>query len=226
MGWPGEASGMTDQKTFTPKDPARLSRAVVIWLAIHAGAAALCSATTLMDIGYLSTLDPTNGPIDADSIDINGLASLLLVAVTLVVWFLTLKWIYRASRNAHALATGLRMSPAWTIGSYFVPIAAFWKPFQGLADAWRVSADPHAWRSVPTPGILRIWWALWLIGNFIASGSARAALQAHTPGELLTSDWISIVHYVADVALDIVFIILVRRLNAMQVHQLEGLTFT
>ncbi|KQY29328.1 hypothetical protein ASD21_06165 [Caulobacter sp. Root1455] len=83
-----------------------------------------------------------------------------------VAGVLALIWIYRASRNAQRLANyGLPMSAAWAVGWYFVPIAAIWKPFEGMEQLWKASTAGTAWRSVTTPALLRWWWGAWLAGG-------------------------------------------------------------
>jgi hypothetical protein len=79
-------------------------------------------------------------------------------------------WIYRVSRNAQRLAGNtLPISPGWAVGWYFVPIGALWKPFEAIEQTWKASSAPMAWRSVPTPQLIRWWWGFWLAGG-IAGG--------------------------------------------------------
>lgn len=53
---------------------------------------------------------------------------------------LILRWIYRANYNARQIgAAGMTFSPGWSVGWYFVPIAAFWKPYQAMKEIWRAA---------------------------------------------------------------------------------------
>ncbi|MGH7746783.1 MAG: DUF4328 domain-containing protein, partial [Candidatus Dormibacteria bacterium] len=69
-----------------------------------------------------------------------------------------LLWLYRAVSNGPALgAGGLRFSPRWAIGWWFVPIAFLVRPFQAIMEAWR-SADltqptttAYSRRALPIP---------------------------------------------------------------------------
>ena len=54
--------------------------------------------------------------------------------VYLIAGVLILKWIYRANFNAHQLGGGLSMTPGWSIGWYFIPVANLWKPYQGMVN--------------------------------------------------------------------------------------------
>ncbi|HEX4147743.1 MAG TPA: DUF4328 domain-containing protein [Pirellulales bacterium] len=86
-----------------------------------------------------------------------------------VVSFLV--WLYRASRNVHALdPVGVQHSPGGAIGWWFVPIANFFKPYVVVTEIYRaskVSADyPGAWKSKPVPDFFGWWWACWLLGVY------------------------------------------------------------
>lgn len=99
---------------------------------------------------------------------------LVMAGVGLTTMILVLVWIHRANYNARQLgATGLKMSPGWAVGWYFVPIACFWKPYQAMKEIWQASVNPkHWWRQAGSP-LLGWWWALWLFrgwGPVIAAG--------------------------------------------------------
>jgi hypothetical protein len=186
-----------------------LARTVVVWLYVHIGAVVfygLASGLTLL------------GKSDVNDL-IVALAGLLLAAASLVTAFLVLKWIYRVSRNAHAVARGLTISPPWAIGWFFVPIAFLWKPFQGLREAWQASSDASNWKTYPVPVILRWWWALFLISNALSQASLRITMAS---GD---SSAIDVISTFVDVPLDLVFIAIVRELTSRQGAHLIGEIF-
>lgn len=100
----------------------------------------------------------------------------IVLAVVFAVTFLTglilaLRWIYLANANAHALgAEGMRFTPGWTVGWYFVPIASLWKPYQAMKETWQASAAKTDWRAVRVPRLLPWWWACWLLSTSIGFG--------------------------------------------------------
>ena len=61
-------------------------------------------------------------------------------------------WQHRAHANLWAFArSGLRFTPGWAVGWWFVPIASLWKPFEAVRELWKASdpgSDPLSWRSV------------------------------------------------------------------------------
>lgn len=93
-----------------------------------------------------------------------GAASGLLV-VSGTFW---LVWQYRV---ASALPPGTtRRTPAWHVASWFVPVAAWWVPFQNVGDLFSRSTGRR-------PGWLAAWWTLWVAGVLVAGlGAALPVL--------------------------------------------------
>jgi len=147
-----------------------------------------------------------------------GLSSLLYLLALLVGGFLALKWLYRVSRNAHAFARGLTISPPWAVGWFFVPIASLWKPYEAISEAWQATERPAAWRTVRKPGFLGWWWAAWLISNLL--GSLTNTVSRVTDDVALNSGAI-ILAMPASIVADILFIHLVTRLSRLQQTQIN-----
>lgn len=79
----------------------------------------------------------------------------------------TIVWWYRA-RQAVGAASGLRWSPGWAVGGWFIPLANVVIPKLVLNEVDRVgraresgSAD---WRASPTSPIATVWWVVWVGG--------------------------------------------------------------
>jgi hypothetical protein len=82
-------------------------------------------------------------------------------------------WCGRLYRNLFALDVGgLRFTPRWGVGAWFVPFLNLVRPKQIVNDLWRAS-DPSfrpscAWRGAPVAGMVHVWWALLLLSGFFA----------------------------------------------------------
>ncbi len=107
------------------------------------------------------------------------LGALLLVGVAgLAVLFTLLGaavfyciWIHRAASNLRGLGrVGMRSTPGWCVGGYFVPIANLWLPVQSMKEI-RQASDPEAvqgsWFASESTPLIAIWWAAWLLTGFI-----------------------------------------------------------
>lgn len=79
-------------------------------------------------------------------------------------------WTYRAAGNSRALgAIGMRTSPGWAVGWYFIPILSFWKPYQAAIEIWRASNAPLSASRPETPTYLIIWWITSVLGNIASN---------------------------------------------------------
>lgn len=186
---------------------------------------------TLAHIGLLSEL-PGSQPTsfldttpEVETADMVLVGLLPLFVANVVGGFLALKWIYRVSRNAHALAAGLTVRPPWAVGWFFIPLANLLMPFRGLRQAWQASVSPEAWRTVAVPGLLRLWWAIWLVTTMLENVSWRLELRADTISDVIASDAAGLAGYVLRIGLDLVFLLVVQRLTRLQVSALHNRAF-
>lgn len=94
-----------------------------------------------------------------------GRWGLLLLVTTAVAWC---AWQFHGQTNlVKRHVSGLRNSPGWAVGWWFVPIANLWKPFQAMSELARASDDPDRWRAVRRPWTLIAWWLAWIGGTSI-----------------------------------------------------------
>jgi len=102
-------------------------------------------------------LDRADGWVSGISA-IGGLAFL----ATVIVWCI---WQHHAQANAVVLSGGgLRFTPGWAVGWWFIPIANLWKPFQTVRELWKASHG-GGWRTIATWSLLGWWWGTWLAGS-------------------------------------------------------------
>lgn len=201
---------------YTSIDPFKLGGTVVIWVYIQMIAEVLQMAA----YGYAMT--PSGSAIVADGFaaaDVPiSLTALLYVVVYLIGGFLGLKWIYRVNRNAHSFVRGLTNTPPWAIAWFFVPIAALWKPYEALSEAWQASERPQRWRTAPKPAFLPWWWGAWLIASFVGNGVAVATWNI--PDTKVVAQ-LMILSAVPTLVADVLFIRLVKGLSNLQRTQIN-----
>lgn len=126
-----------------------------------------------------------------------------------------LMWIYRAYKNLAALgATGLRFTPGWAVGWFFIPIANLVRPYQVTSEIWKASepkvdtTDSTSWKNLATSPIVGWWWALFLISSFIAAVASEFPFYGTMVSEIVDIIGISIT------------ILMVRRISQLQ--ELKG----
>lgn len=152
-----------------------------------------------------------------------GLAEFVLFVASAVVF---LMWVHRTHRNLPSLgATGLRFTPRWAVGWFFVPIMSLFRPYQAVAEISKASdpnvdtTDGTSWESASPSPLVRWWWAFFLISNLVAWVVVRAALSTSYSTEL--SDLLFVTHaYIVSDAIDVVgiliTILMVKRITQLQ----------
>ena len=218
---------------YQPKNPGGLARVLLVTLYLDLGVNVLNILFDAMAFQSVSRIDPdtplaTGGMIPGEAAVslLQGLGGLLQALVFIVCGFFCLKWIYRVSLNAHSIAPGMTITPAWGVGWFFVPFACLWKPFQGVRETWQVSAaGGPGWQTQLTPPLLGWWWGLWIVANILGNVAFRLEMNATSIGETMISTGLSLAQEIANVPLDALFILLVRRLTALQLGALSGRMF-
>jgi Domain of unknown function (DUF4328)/Protein of unknown function (DUF2510) len=94
----------------------------------------------------------------------SAFVSLAFVAAAIIA----LVWQHRAASAARALGFPSGQSPAWGVGSWFVPIVNLWIPYQAVRDCLP-PGHPHRAR------VLR-WWIAWLASNVVGIAVSISAL--------------------------------------------------
>jgi len=198
-----------------------------LWLAIILSALSfgseLLQLDLLNDIKAGRTLPPEQVYSNDLRQQIIGGATFINFVVLVVIFCI---WIYRANYNARALgATDMKFSPGWAVGWYFIPIANLWKPYQAMCEIWQASAAPANWQYQTRGSILQLWWAFFLLSNFIANVSFRLSLRASSTSDLILSSTISAASSIFDIASNVTALTLVNQIYRMQMARRSAEAF-
>jgi hypothetical protein len=93
---------------------------------------------------------------------------LLVGLVTIVAVVIACMWQHRAASAGRALGIPSHRSPAWGVGSWFVPIVNLWMPYSAVRDCLP-PGHPHR------PRVLH-WWIAWLLTGFLSTAAGTCAL--------------------------------------------------
>jgi Domain of unknown function (DUF4328) len=105
-----------------------------------------------------------------------------LAFVMVVVW---LVWQYRSHGNLWAVgADGLRFTPGWAVGWWFVPVAGLVMPYMVMKELWSASG---AASDGGGPGWLRTWWIASATALTLTVASVLLELHAGFTGRLYLS---------------------------------------
>jgi hypothetical protein len=108
----------------------------------------------------------------------------------------------------HIGARGFDVSPAMSVGWYFVPLANLYKPYQAMRQVYLASRDPAGWEDVPAP-VVATWWGL-----VIASGVFGRLSRAM--GDTDTINWLDLVTTTLASGAAFAFILMVKHTTAAQ----------
>lgn len=100
----------------------RIATALIwTWLATDVG----LGMSALYTIGVLGGLGSAIAPAEsfAGLEQVLAATGVLNVLAVVAAGIAVLRWIYRASRNAHAFGPAMTVTPGWAVGWFFVPIA-------------------------------------------------------------------------------------------------------
>lgn len=142
---------------------------------------------------------------------------LFQVGIYIITAILFAIWIYRANFNARQLgAQGMKFSPGWSIGYYFIPILGLWKPYQAMREIWQASKNPVLWVTVERGSVLPWWWFLFLADCILGQAVFRTSLKAKEFNELIISTGITIASDLVSIPATIIALVLVKQIYEMQ----------
>lgn len=140
----------------------------------------------------------------------------VIIYIALVIVFLM--WIHRVYKNLRAVhVQGLKHSPGWAVGWYFIPIANLFKPYVVMKEIWKSTfhADgTGSWKDKKAPSLMLIWWLTFIIGNIIAGRNSFATYD--TFGDYKMDAMISLISEPLLIISGISLLILMGRITKIQ----------
>jgi len=209
-------SAVSNHDYHYTKDPTTITKFLKTMLWISLGVVVLSLLSDLMQMnllsaGYFSQAEAESNDIRQRIIGVLYLVAFIITGVTF------LKWIYRANSNCHGFGVqGMKFTPGWSIGYYFIPILNFFKPYQAMKEIWKVSENPDDWQNKKGSSLLGWWWALWLLSNFMSHIAFRMTMQANSIASLQDSTTLSMIAGIVDIPSYLVAISLVSAIFAKQ----------
>ena len=203
-------------------DPTGLTRLLqrLLWIGVAVACVALVDDIVefvQVQIGQVSPDQLTN------SDPIQGIVGLLQSGLGVVTAITFLKWVYRAYKNVQGFgAEGLRFSPGWAIGYYFIPILSLIRPVQVMSEIWRASYDPRNWPQSPGSWLIAAWWTLFLLYSGVTQVSLQIGIQASTNDQWTLAAVFAILGDFFSVPLSIIVLRLVTEIYKRQKELVEG----
>jgi len=154
----------------------------------------------------------------------HGAIDIVAGSVFLLSGIFILMWIYKAHKNAIEYGLDKKFTAGWAVGSFFIPILNFIRPFQAMIELHACSESPSNWQSsrlsnfneimANSPILIRLWWGLWMISFFL--GQMIFKWEPLNPEEWLNYTYCEIGYSVYEIILTIVFIFVIKRIYENQ----------
>jgi len=190
----------------------------------------ICAISLVSDVMEVNLLQKMDRGIETTSEEENSndnrqqLLGIVIIVYSIPLMIVFGKWIYRSAANMHVVAPGqMTITPGWCVGWYFIPFLNLIRPFQAMVEIWKTSeARPgeHT-ESLPTPGLLRLWWGLWILVGILGQISFRIVTNAESIEMLIVSDYFSISQEAAEIVLSFVAMTMVAKITEMQLAKGE-----
>ncbi|MBV9643677.1 MAG: DUF4328 domain-containing protein [Verrucomicrobia bacterium] len=204
------------------RDPSRLTTFLqrLLWISVLVACIALVD-----DLAELVQVQIARLPPDqvANNDPIQGIVGLLQTGLGILTGITFLKWIYRAYKNIQGFgAEGLRFSPGWAVGYYFIPILSLIRPVQVMSEIWRASDDPRDWPRRPGSWLIASWWTLFLLYTGVTQVSLEIAIQASTNDQWMVAGVLAILGDLFSIPLSIAALRLVTEVYRRQKALVEA----
>ena len=133
----------------------------------------------------------------------------------LVTGIVFLRWILVAHRTVRSLgAYDLSVSPGWAVGSFFIPILNWFRPYVAMKELWQASLNPQSPKHQPVPSLLPAWWTLWIVNMIFGQVIFRLSMKAKELDEFQFITGVEIASSILGVLLSLVALTLVKRITA------------
>ncbi len=176
--------------------PTRPSGRVLGWLLIVVGAFACLDAAVQLGRAFsadatVASFSGASWPRSISSTTVGFIGAPVGLACE-ILWLI---WQHRVTANLWARRLpGLRFTPGWAVGWWFVPFAWYVQPFRAVRElARRVGGSDHPLAPDATPavtdGILAWWWITYLAAQLFGIAATAIILHATWPALSHMSRW-------------------------------------
>ena len=105
---------------------------------------------------------------------INSVFFILIISSYIIIG----RWFYISSKINYFLGIKeLTITPGWSVGWYFIPIASLVMPYRSLKETFKASFNSEDWQNRIVPYDFPIWWITFLAGNTLGYVSFRMYLN-------------------------------------------------
>jgi hypothetical protein len=178
----------------------------------------VCIISSYLQYDLLATLD-AGGFISEGTAELNDnremLIGILYFIVSIVSIITFIQWFRRGYYNL-SLRINCAHAEGWAAGSWFVPIIALFRPYQIMKEMWVETSKLINNTSTTIikndrTAIIGVWWALWIITNYVANYVLKATVKGDTVTDYMHATMGDIFTSVISIPLAYVTIVMIKR---------------
>lgn len=152
--------------------------------------------------------------------------------ITLIVVFLN--WFRRAYANLHRIGVDyLNHTDLHAVWCWFIPILNLFRPYKITKEIWsetqhQVNKLNSTYQVDTSDAGIGVWWAFYLISNFVANIGTRLSFRADSIEELEAASILIGISNVLDIAAALFAIAVVKKISnaeALLAHEIEATSF-
>jgi hypothetical protein len=148
-------------------------------------------------------------------IGITNLIVFFISAITFILWF------RRAYYNLHLKLSFLSYREEWAVYAWFIPFISLYRPHQIMKELYHETKRYLTKKGLGldltlSSHILGLWWALWIINNFVGQFILRYSLKAETLDQISTVTIASMISNVIGIPLSLITIKVIRDYSKME----------
>ena len=215
-------STLDQEESITYRDNSKRAKLAVNILFVICVANLIAIASSYFELVLLERI--RNGEqvtdFEAASSDFRqGIIGLLQTGLYIVSIVLFLNWFRRAYGNLHRLGyKDLYQSENMAVWSFFIPIINLYRPFRiakEIVQRMRHLLAKYSTGYSPSLNIaiVGVWWALFLISNYIGNIALRIAIKGESVADMITTTQIYMISDFFDIPAAIITILLIKKIS-------------
>lgn len=146
-----------------------------------------------------------------------AIIALFMLAVHIGCVICFIRWMRRAYFNLHIIKPGKpKFSEGWAAGAWFVPLVNLARPYKIVNEIWEESEHFGRGSYISNTQMAGIWWALFLIGNFLSNVSWRMERNASSLETLQSATIVDMLSNMVLLAAAIYTALLIKKINQIE----------
>lgn len=213
----------TEDKQLSIKPNADRAKNAIIAVLVVMSLDIISGLSSVMQLDLLN--DVSNGvAVSDETFAANDLREQAIGYVYLVAFIVSavffILWFRRAYYNLQVRTGNCQHSDGWAAGSWFVPIISLYRPYQIMRE---LATETSSLLSIASgkevksdTDTIGIWWALWIITNYIGNYIFKNIFSGETIENLTDSTILQIVNAVIAIPMALVTVSMIKKYAAKE----------